>query len=237
MTAFQSFTDAADEEKSDGLHITLGKMDETELDIHSRVMLKGNEYPSPCLTSWISLPPWSKDLPTAAQRLLSSWCFKNPDLVNVKLALVDRVEEKFTALPGFGASGYGYGSFGYDNRVAETEYAPADDRTDDNGYTDDDQQTVLLLRESEALDMVLQPMVERAYPKSLVHDVLELMDSLYDDCYSLDMETTSSVNIGRKRRDGKHCVVDNDTTATAGDDADSDDSDDTDYNGGASVNG
>lgn len=44
MGAFQSGTDAANEEKVDGLHITIGKLDEAQYDIHSRLTIGGQQF-------------------------------------------------------------------------------------------------------------------------------------------------------------------------------------------------
>lgn len=68
MAAFQSGVDLADEKKTDGLHITLGKLDEKKLDIHVRVMARGNEYPLPDLTDWIHMPAWVTNLPKPLQK-------------------------------------------------------------------------------------------------------------------------------------------------------------------------
>jgi hypothetical protein len=42
--AFQSGTDTHDERTVDGLHITVGKMDEPKFDIHCRMYIKGNKF-------------------------------------------------------------------------------------------------------------------------------------------------------------------------------------------------
>ena len=44
MSAFQSGTDKTNETNQDGLHITVGKMDEARHDIHCRFYLHGNEF-------------------------------------------------------------------------------------------------------------------------------------------------------------------------------------------------
>jgi hypothetical protein len=44
MTAFQSGTDANDEKGVDGIHITIGKVDEPKRDIHIRMYLRGHRF-------------------------------------------------------------------------------------------------------------------------------------------------------------------------------------------------
>ena len=60
--AFQSGTDKHDEIDRDGVHITLGKMEDALVDIHVRTALEGTLYHS-TLNDWIELPDWVKPLP------------------------------------------------------------------------------------------------------------------------------------------------------------------------------
>lgn len=60
--AFQSSTDAADEENRDGLHVTLGEMEKRSVDIHCRQVFDGVQS-NTSLRDWIECPPWIKDAP------------------------------------------------------------------------------------------------------------------------------------------------------------------------------
>ncbi len=51
-SAFQSGTDAANEEKIDGLHITIGKMDEKKHDLHARMLIGGLTYKANMTWFW-----------------------------------------------------------------------------------------------------------------------------------------------------------------------------------------
>ncbi len=60
--AFQSSTDSADERDKDGVHITVGKVSEKQVDLHTRQVWNGNM--APCeITSWIALPHWTEAVP------------------------------------------------------------------------------------------------------------------------------------------------------------------------------
>lgn len=56
MTAFQSGTDGADELKQNGLHFTLGKLDEKLLDVHGRMVMGGN-MATTNMEDWVELDP------------------------------------------------------------------------------------------------------------------------------------------------------------------------------------
>jgi hypothetical protein len=60
--AFQSGTDSTDEIRQDGLHITFGKLDADELDIHARLTIRGQQYNTK-LIDWVSLPAVSALVP------------------------------------------------------------------------------------------------------------------------------------------------------------------------------
>lgn len=70
MSAFQSGTDHADERDRDGLHITLGKMHETKLDIHCRVVLGGMTYDT-SIALWIERPAWAEQVPPTYRSMLN----------------------------------------------------------------------------------------------------------------------------------------------------------------------
>jgi hypothetical protein len=64
--AFQSGTDKTDEENRDGVHITVGKVLDEEVDSHVRVSFGGVEYAS-SLDAWIEAPDWLNALPLYLQ--------------------------------------------------------------------------------------------------------------------------------------------------------------------------
>jgi hypothetical protein len=71
MAAFQSGTDKSDEQDSNGLHITLGKMDnENEYDIHGRVSFNGQFYATGW-QEWFELPKGCDNLSWRAQNALA----------------------------------------------------------------------------------------------------------------------------------------------------------------------
>lgn len=61
-SAFQSGTDRHDEEKSNGLHITVGHIGSDNYDLHSRVILNGNSQPAD-LCEWFEMPEELNNLP------------------------------------------------------------------------------------------------------------------------------------------------------------------------------
>ena len=60
--AFQSSTDKDDECNRDGVHITLGKMDEKVLDVHVRQVFEGCMSDT-TLKDWIQMPDWMVHIP------------------------------------------------------------------------------------------------------------------------------------------------------------------------------
>ena len=60
--AFQSGTDKTDEEDRDGIHITLGKMEDAILDTHTRQVFDG-VMSDTTLLNWIEMPDWCKAIP------------------------------------------------------------------------------------------------------------------------------------------------------------------------------
>ena len=64
--AFQSGTDSNDEKTQTGLHITLGKMTEQKLDIHTRATFRGTFWEAP-LDNWFEKPPVVDQLPSGIQ--------------------------------------------------------------------------------------------------------------------------------------------------------------------------
>ena len=63
-SAFQSGTDKENEKNQSGLHITLGKLHEDTVDIHSRIVFRGAEYTSDTATllDWVETPEFRIDL-------------------------------------------------------------------------------------------------------------------------------------------------------------------------------
>lgn len=64
--AFQSGTDKDDEDKKDGLHITIGNIDEAEASFHARFVYKGTTHEAG-LQEWIEPPDFFKELPKSLQ--------------------------------------------------------------------------------------------------------------------------------------------------------------------------
>lgn len=64
--AFQSGTDTADEINRDGIHITIGKLEDKELDLHARQVF--SQQQSVCgLHHWIAMPDWMIHVPPVMQ--------------------------------------------------------------------------------------------------------------------------------------------------------------------------
>jgi hypothetical protein len=55
-SAFQSGTDASDENPQNGIHFTIGKIGEKKLDLHARAILNGNSC-QVYMDDWVALPP------------------------------------------------------------------------------------------------------------------------------------------------------------------------------------
>lgn len=68
VSAFASGTDKEDEIDRDGLHITLGHMDQRELDIHARATIQGRTQMAD-LVSWIDVPEWVRNIPENMEEL------------------------------------------------------------------------------------------------------------------------------------------------------------------------
>ena len=60
-TAFQSGTDAADEVSVDGLHITIGKMEDPQHDIHCRLYFKGHKF-EPNMSAFWDIGPAAMEI-------------------------------------------------------------------------------------------------------------------------------------------------------------------------------
>lgn len=60
--AFQSGTDKDDECNRDGVHITLGKMEDPKLETHTRQVFDGLQTDGH-LFNWIQMPPWCETVP------------------------------------------------------------------------------------------------------------------------------------------------------------------------------
>jgi hypothetical protein len=60
--AFQSGTDSADELQKEGVHITIGKVEDIETESHARFVYKGICYPAK-IHEWIEQPEWANQLP------------------------------------------------------------------------------------------------------------------------------------------------------------------------------
>tara|TARA_B110000483_G_scaffold128139_1_gene153733 strand:+ start:29 stop:1153 length:1125 start_codon:yes stop_codon:yes gene_type:complete len=79
MAAFASGTDTADEEDREGVHITLGNMNQEVLDIHIRqtfTEIVGDVNPE----NFIEMPEWSKDLPIKVKKHITKNVFVDIEL-------------------------------------------------------------------------------------------------------------------------------------------------------------
>ena len=70
--AFASGTDQHDECNRDGVHITLGKMEDTELDYHIRQCFDGIVTDS-ALSDWIEDPQWCETIPAPLKYDIAHW--------------------------------------------------------------------------------------------------------------------------------------------------------------------
>lgn len=80
MSAFQSGTDKTDEDRQDGLHITFGKLNEAELDVHARVTLRGTTYLT-SLSKWIEFPEIPAVIPATFHEDLRKYWLLHPNKV------------------------------------------------------------------------------------------------------------------------------------------------------------
>lgn len=80
LSAFQSGTDKADEDRQDGLHITFGKLDEKALDTHARVVLRGHTYAT-SLEKWINFPIIPAMIPVSMHETLRKHWLTHPERV------------------------------------------------------------------------------------------------------------------------------------------------------------
>lgn len=77
-TAWQSPTDKTNETTQNGLHITVGKLDEPKLDIHGRAWYKGTFY-DPYWTDWFEMPPGLEGLPPSfEQKVMEHFLTERP---------------------------------------------------------------------------------------------------------------------------------------------------------------
>lgn len=65
MGAFQSGTDKGDETTKQGIHITVGKIDQAVHDLHGRVAFRQSFYKNPDWSEWFQMPPGLEGLPHA----------------------------------------------------------------------------------------------------------------------------------------------------------------------------
>lgn len=170
MGAFQSGKDLADEKTVDGLHITIGKLDDAIVDIHSRVMLRGMEFPAPSLLEWIQGPSWTKKVPKACLSILGDWSLSH-DLpaVAVPKQWMDRVKE-----PSYGNFDCaGHGNI-WDFRGAQkSDFAP--NGSSNFGCTDSRGQAMLSTTGEQLICDALAPIVRGQYPLSIEESLLELL--------------------------------------------------------------
>lgn len=73
--AFQSGTDTTDEKDRDGVHITLGKMDQNIIDTHIRQVFDGVQGDS-ALMDWIDIPEYTKGIPQYLRYDFAMFCLK-----------------------------------------------------------------------------------------------------------------------------------------------------------------
>lgn len=125
-SAFQSGTDESDEFECPGLHITIGKLKEKELDIHAR-FLTPSGFQDPYILSFFEHPSWIDEIPEEYQEDLKikvmSKLLKSPG--NPKEAdpkWIERCyERKIVKTPNkswYGGYEYGYG---YKNQFPPAE--------------------------------------------------------------------------------------------------------------------
>lgn len=82
MSAFASGTDKDDEGDRDGLHITLGKMDQAKVDIHIRAVFDKMVYDIKSAYQWIDMPAWYDAIPDDYLELITSDVFVLPASVS-----------------------------------------------------------------------------------------------------------------------------------------------------------
>lgn len=96
-SAGQSSVDAKDEEKFDGLHITLGHLDKDELDIATRFTWQDVQYTELDISAFIERPDIMNTFPESTWDTVHKICIKYAGLKKATVVpkeLLDRVEKK-----------------------------------------------------------------------------------------------------------------------------------------------
>tara|TARA_R100001463_G_scaffold9114_6_gene27478 strand:+ start:27336 stop:28529 length:1194 start_codon:yes stop_codon:yes gene_type:complete len=111
--AFQSSTDHTDEIGCNGLHVTLGKMDDDMYDIHTR-FCDSKEFFTPSILSFFEAPAWLEEIPQpwysdVKYRVMSELIKKAGDPDKARKDWVKNIIPKTTATVPAGSPGYGYG--------------------------------------------------------------------------------------------------------------------------------
>lgn len=116
--AFQSGTDKSDEERQNGLHVTIGKLtDKAGVDIHSRLTFRGIEYTAD-LWNWVDQSPCipAEGIPDTITLLWHQEMLKCPDTtgINIPKEWLDQVST-FTYSTSTGVATYEDRWKGYDS--------------------------------------------------------------------------------------------------------------------------
>lgn len=77
-SAFQSGTDHKDEQHQTGLHVTIGHIDQEELEVHARTVFRGYQYKGVDLSSWIDIPVGMGEIPQKLKDIIVNYFMCNP---------------------------------------------------------------------------------------------------------------------------------------------------------------
>lgn len=150
MSAFASGTDQHDEADRDGLHITLGKMTETKMDIHIRAVFDKMVYDIKSAHQWIDMPEWLGVIPDDYLGIVGNDLFVLPASAPFPEEWKARIRARQAVNgPGRGPYNHGNGSEDYHHeylanwqqRQAEYDAANPSKKTEGNANKSSDTST------------------------------------------------------------------------------------------------
>jgi hypothetical protein len=111
VDAFQSGTDSSDEEDRDGLHFTIGNLDDDTYSLHARFCINGKSHDCPT-ESLVEMPKWMENVPEHARIDIMKGLLKAPTEGFKKdhfKELIEKVVDKKVYSPSAIGSYGGYG--------------------------------------------------------------------------------------------------------------------------------
>jgi hypothetical protein len=127
--AFSSGVDKADEMHKDGIHFTLGKLDESMLDIHARFVFKKTEHVVNYL-NWVEPPEWINAIPyhtmkynNFADVLKVAECNRFPEEWKANISKKVYTSTTWNKNTSGYAGGYGHNNYGTTNFPIDSSHA------------------------------------------------------------------------------------------------------------------